>query len=219
MSNIGTIEAQVRSQVGTGGARAVRREGLLPGVIYGGGKDPVMISIDPRAIAKDARSSAFFAKLYEINVDGKKERVLPRDLQLHVVKDYPTHIDFLRVTKGDRLHVSVPVIFTNEDKAPGIKQGGVLNVVIHEVELICDADSIPEKIEFDLTGKDLHDSVHMSNLALPKGAVPAHADRDDTIATIIAPSAVRSAAEEAAEQEAALAAMQASTAEPAAEEK
>ncbi len=206
MTNISTIEAQVRTLVGTGGARAVRREGRLPGVIYGGGKDPVMISIDPRTIAKDARNSAFFAKLYELNVDGQKERVLPRDLQLHVVKDHPIHIDFLRVSKGDRLNVSIPLVFINEDKAPGIKQGGMLNIVVHEIELSCSAENIPEKIEFDLTGRGMHESVHLSDLNLPTGAVVVHADRDNTVATIIAPSAVRSAGvegeEEAAEGEA-----------------
>src|SRR3990167_9191697 len=130
MANISTIEAQARSNVGTGAARAVRREGLLPGIIYGGGKDPVNISIDPRTISKDANSSAFFTKLYDIVLNGKKERVLPRDLQLHVVKDYPIHVDFLRVSKGDRLHMSIPLSFVNEDVCPGIKQGGVLNIVV-----------------------------------------------------------------------------------------
>lgn len=192
MSNIGSIEAQVRSLVGTGGARAVRREERLPGVVYGGGKDPVSISIDPRAILKDARSSTFFTKLYELNIDGKKERVLPRDLQLHVVKDHPIHIDFLRVAKGDRVHVSIPLAFINEDKSPGIKHGGMLNIVVHEIELACPADEIPEKIEYDLSGLDLHTSIHLSDLTLPKGATALHLDRDSTVATIIAPSSLRS---------------------------
>lgn len=209
MANIGTIEAQSRSTLGTGGARAVRRAGLVPAVIYGGGQDPVTISFDPRAIAKDALSSAFFTKLYDIVIDGKKERVLPRDLQLHVVKDYPIHVDFLRISKGDRLNLSIPLSFINEDKCAGIKQGGVLNIVIHELELMCSADSIPEKIEFDLSGLKLHDSIHLKDLKLPAGAsaVLHGGEENPTIATIIAPSSVRSAgggeeAEASAEAEA-----------------
>jgi len=202
MANIGSIEAQVRTLVGTGGARAVRREGRLPGVVYGGGQDPVMISIDPRMIEKDARSSAFFTKLYELNIGGKKERVLPRDLQLHVVKDHPIHIDFMRVVKGDRIHVSIPILFINEDKSPGIKRGGMLNIVVHELDLACSADNIPEKIVFDLTGRDLHQSIHLSDLDLPKDAVALHMDPEGTIATIIAPSAVRSAGGDGAGEEA-----------------
>jgi large subunit ribosomal protein L25 len=166
MANISTIEAQVRSLVGTGGARAVRREGRLPGVVYGGGKDPISISIDPRSIVKEARSSAFFTRLYELNIEGNKERVLPRALQLHVVKDHPTHIDFMRIAKGERLHVSIPLIFINEDQSPGIKQGGMLNIVVHEIELDCSSDNIPEKIEFDLKGRGMHESIHLSDLKL-----------------------------------------------------
>jgi large subunit ribosomal protein L25 len=193
MANIGTIEAQVRTLAGTGGARAVRREGRLPGVVYGGGKEPVLISVDPRVIAKEARSAAFFTKLYEMDINGTKERVLPKDLHLHVVKDHPIHIDFLRVSKGDRLHVSIPLVFINEDKSPGIKQGGMLNIVVHELELTCSADNIPESIEFDLTGRGMHQSIHLSDLNLPKDAIALHMDPESTVATIIAPSAVRSA--------------------------
>ncbi|MBP6985637.1 MAG: 50S ribosomal protein L25/general stress protein Ctc [Alphaproteobacteria bacterium] len=192
MANIGSIEAQVRPLVGTGGARAVRREGRLPGVIYGGGKDPVSISIDPRAILKDARNSAFFTKIYDLTLDGKKERVIPRDLQLHVVKDHPTHIDFMRIAKGARLEVSVPIVFLNEETCPGIKRGGMLNIVVHEIALNCDAEKIPEKIEFDLAGQNLHASIHVSDLNLPKDAHVLHMEQDHTIATIIAPSSLRS---------------------------
>lgn len=194
MSNIGSIEAQVRSLVGTGGARAVRREGLIPGVVYGGGQAAVSISIDPRAIEKDSRKAGFFTRMYELNINGKKERVLPRDLQLHVIKDHPIHIDFLRVLKGERLHVSIPIVFVNEDKSPGVKRGGVLNVVVHELELACSADHIPEKIEFDLTGRDIHETIHLSDLKLPKDSNALHPERDNTIATIIAPASVRSSA-------------------------
>src|SRR5262249_46643428 len=144
MASISTIEATVRTQQGTGGARAVRREGFVPGIVYGGGKDPQPISIDPRQIEKDVRKSSFFAKLYDLAIDGKKERVIPRDLQKHIIKDTPTHIDFLRVSKDDKLHIFVPLRFLNEEKSPGIKSGGVLNAVHHELELICPADHIPD---------------------------------------------------------------------------
>lgn len=193
MASIGTIEAQVRSLVGTGGARAVRREGRLPGIIYGGGKDAISISIDPRTIAKEVNRSAFFTHLFEISVDGKTERVLPKAVQRHVVKDHPIHIDFLRVAKGDRINVSVPLHFLNEDKSPGVKQGGVLNIVVHELSLSCPADHIPEAIEFDLTGREMHQSIHLSDLKLPKDVTVLQMEPEATVATIIAPSSVRSA--------------------------
>lgn len=205
MAEVGTIEANVRTRQGTGGARAVRREGQLPGIIYGGGKDPVSISIDPRQIEKDVNSSVFFAKLYDMKIDGKKERVIPRDLQVHIINERPTHVDFMRVSKDDLLTISIPLRFLNEEMSPGLKRGGVLNAVLHELELICPADqNIPDHIDIDLTGLEMHHTIHVSNLELPAGVKSAHPDRDETIATIVAPSSVRSEAAEAAAELAAI---------------
>lgn len=204
MVEITSIAAEARPNAGKGPARALRRAGRVPGVIYGAKKSPVMISLDPRDIWRALKSGSFLATVYDVQVDGKTERVLPRDIQFHPVSDDPTHVDFLRVSAATSVTVHVPVHFLNEEAAPGLKRGGLLNVVRHDIEMICRADAIPPHIEIDLAGLEIGDSVHISMVTLPDGVTPTITDRDFTIATIAAPTVVRDeAAEEAAAEEAA----------------
>jgi large subunit ribosomal protein L25 len=201
MSEINKLSAEPRERAGKGAARAARRAGRVPGVIYGAKKDPVLITVDPGDLRQEITGGGFFAKLFDVAVGGDSERVLPRDLQLHPVTDRPIHVDFLRVSRETRLNVMVPVVFLNEEESPGLKRGGVLNVVRYEIELSCQADAIPPQIEIDLTGREIGDSAHISDVTLPEGVEPTITDRDFTIATIAAPSVIREEAAEAAEGE------------------
>ena len=189
MSELHSLEAMPRARAGKGAARQTRRDGRVPGVIYGNKQDPVMISLDPKALTRELHKSGFFATLFDLQLDGAKHRVLPRDVQFDPVTDKPIHADFLRVSADTKVHVNVPVIFRNDVASPGIKRGGVLNIVRHEIELICAADKIPHELVFDLTGLDIGDSLHISAITLPEGVASAIADRDFTVATIVAPSA------------------------------
>lgn len=184
------LQAQERLSNGTGVARALRRQGLVPGIVYGDNKEPEMIAVDYKILNHECHTLAFFSKVITLNVDNKKQQVIAKDVQLHPVKDVPMHVDFQRVNKDSKVHVSVPVIYINEDKAPGIKRGGALNVIIHTLELVCPAQSIPEKLIMDLAGADMGVSIHLESLKLPAGAKAAHADRDHVLATIVAPSAM-----------------------------
>ena len=191
MSDIVELPAQARERAGKGPARATRRAGQVPGVIYGAKKDPNMIAVEERLLNKLLHQGGFFSTLFDVKVNGKAERVLARDVQFDPVSDKPVHIDFLRVSAATSVHVEVTVHFLNEDKCPGIKEGGVLNVVRHEVELVCRADAIPQHIEVDLSGLEIGEGVHISMVKLPDGVHPAITDRDFTIATIAAPTVVR----------------------------
>jgi len=191
------LKAQARSGVGKGAARALRREGLIPAVIYGDKKAPLPISISYNEAMKSIYAGGFLSHIVTLDVDGEKHRVIPRDYQLDPVKDKALHVDFLRVGKGTKLNVQVHVKFINDDASPGIKRGGVLNIVHHTLDLTVDADHIPEEVVVDLTGLDVGDSVHISSIKLPAGASD-HSHEDDlTIATIVAPSGLKS--EEASE--------------------
>ena len=208
MAQAAELKAQARERVGKGAARALRREGLIPAVIYGDKKAPLPISISYNEAMKSIYAGGFLSHNITVEVDGEKHRVIPRDYQLDPVKDKALHVDFLRVGKGTKLNVQVHVNFINEDASPGIKRGGVLNIVHHTLDLTVDADHIPEEIVVDLTGMDVGDSVHISSVKLPAGATD-HSHEDDlTIATIVAPSGLKSeeAGEGAAEAEAAPAA-------------
>jgi large subunit ribosomal protein L25 len=196
MTEIVTLAAELRVQGGKGAARATRRVGRVPAVIYGDKKEPLMVSIDPKALKLELNKPGFFAKLVDLGIDGQTHRTLPRDVQLHPVSDEPLHVDFLRVGATTRITVDVPVHFENADKAPGIKRGGMLNIVRHEIELHCSADAIPERLDVDLTGYDIGDSVHISAVKLPAGVTPVIADRDFTIATIAAPTVAKGGGEE-----------------------
>jgi large subunit ribosomal protein L25 len=184
------LTATAREKVGKGAARAVRREGQIPAVIYGGKEPPLAISLSDREVFFKIHAGGFLTTVAEIVVNGETIRTLPRDFQLDPVSDHPVHVDFLRIHAGSKIKVEVPVHFINEADAPGIKRGGVLNVVRHRVELLCPADGIPDKIVADLTGYDINDSLHISKVPLPEGVAPTIA-RDFTIATIAAPAGVK----------------------------
>jgi large subunit ribosomal protein L25 len=195
------IEATARPRAGKGAARAVRREGKVPAVIYGGKQPPETIALDANSLKKMYQAGGFLSTVYEISVDGATQRVLPRDLQLDPVKDHIIHVDFLRIARGASVTVEVAVEFLNEDASPGLKRGGALNIVRHAVELQCPADAIPETLTVDLTGLDIGDSIHISAVKLPENATPTITDRDFTIATIT--GKVAEAAAEGEEGEAA----------------
>ena len=209
MSDTTTISASQRERVGKGSARAARRAGLVPAVIYGNKKDPVGITMEAREITKIVHQPGIFGRLLEIDVAGSKSTVLTRDIQFHPVNDRIMHMDFLRVSQSATVAVAVPVEFINEDKCPGVKIGGVLNVVRYEVELNCPATAIPEKITVDLDGVKIGDSIHISAIPLPEGVTPTITDRDFTVATLASPGGgvkneedeAEEAAEDAAEGE------------------
>lgn len=188
MSDIISFTAEKRERAGKGVARALRREGLVPAVIYGDNKEPEGVSLSRKDFTKLYNTGRLMSTLLDIEVDGKKTRVLTRDLQLHPVRDDIMHADFLRLSKGTKIAVEVQVVFLNEDTCPGLKTGGVLNVVRYSVELNCPADSIPDSIEVDLAEVNMGDSVHISDITLPDGVVPVISDRDFTIATIAVPA-------------------------------
>ena len=210
MADITTISAELRDRAGKGAARATRRAGRVPGVIYGDKKDPVLISVEPRELDRVLRRPGFFAKLLDVAVDGATHRVLPRDAQLHPVNEKALHVDFMRVGARTRITVGIPVHFINQDKSVGLKRGGILNVVRHEIELVCSADNIPDHLTVDLDGTDIGDSIHIHSVKLPEGT-KATIERDFTIASIAPPSVVRE------EQAAAAAAAAAAAGAPEAE--
>src|SRR5579859_6347117 len=208
MSDIINLVAQPRDRAGKGVARATRREGRVPAVIYGGKEPPVLVALELKDLARRAHSAAFFNHLIELDVDGKKHRVLPRDVQFHPLNENPIHVDFLRVAADATIEVAVPVEFINQEASPGLKRGGVLNIVRHDVELICPVEAIPDHITVDMTGFEVGESVHISHVKLPANIRPSITDRDFTIATVVAPSGLKSddAAADAAEAEASTAA-------------
>ena len=196
MADILSIAAQKRDRAGKGNARSLRGEGRVPAVIYGEKKDPESISIAINDITKLYNTGRILSTLLDVDIDGKKHRVIARDVQLHPVRDTILHADFLRLGKGAKIAVEVPVRFLNEETCPGLKSGGVLNVVRYTVELNCPADNIPEDIELDLIEASMGDSLHISEVTLPNGCEPVISGRDFTIATIAAPAAIRSDAAE-----------------------
>jgi large subunit ribosomal protein L25 len=188
MTEIVTLDAQARDRVGKGAARATRRAGRVPAVLYGDKKEPLALSLDPKVLDRVMSRPGFFSHLIDLSIDGARHRALARDVQLHPVTDEPLHVDFIRVSAGTRTHVQVPVVFENQLASPGLKRGGVLNIVRHEIELSCAADNIPERLVIDLTGTEIGDSIHFSAIALPEGTSSVISERDFTIATIAAPT-------------------------------
>jgi len=201
MAQTSALKAEVRERVGKGAARAVRRQDKIPAVIYGDRKPPIPIALPRREVSQRLHAGGFLTHLMQIEVGGEEIRVIPKDYQLDPVRDFLLHVDFLRVGEGARLTLDVPVHFKNHAESPGLKRGGVLNVVRHAVEMVVPADAIPEFIEVDLTGLDIGDSFHISGITLPDGVVPTITDRDFTIATIAGSAAVLPEEEE--QQEAA----------------
>ena len=202
MSEQLTLPAEARDRAGKGASRALRREGRVPAVIYGGKEDPVAIHVEAKELVRQLGSGHFMNSIVMIDVNGKKVRTLPKDVAVHPVTDRPTHVDFLRLAKDAKITVAVPVVFVNEDDSPGLRKGGVLNVVRHELDLVCESDKIPDQIELDVTGLDVGDSIHISHVTLPAGSESAITDRDFTIATIVAPSALKQSERAAEEGEA-----------------
>jgi large subunit ribosomal protein L25 len=202
MSEALTLPAELRERAGKGASRALRRDGRVPAVVYGGNEDPLAIHVEAKELVRQLGSGHFMNSIVMIEVGGKTVRALPKDVALHPVSDRPLHADFLRLAKDAKIHVEVPVVFVNEDESPGLKKGGVLNVVRHELELVCESDKIPDDIQIDVTGLDIGDSIHINQVVLPAGSVSAITDRDFTIATVIAPSGMRSDVAGEAEAEA-----------------
>jgi|TARA_R110002072_G_scaffold517_31_gene3262 large subunit ribosomal protein L25 len=202
MTEINKLTAELRERAGKGAARATRRAGRVPAVIYGNKQTPVMISLSNRDLVVELKKPGFFTRIFDIEAGGKHHRVLARDIAFHPVTDWPEHIDFLRVGKTTKVKVDVPVHFSDEKECPGLVKGGVLNTTRHTVELLVSADAIPEFITVDLSKADLGDSLHFSNvLDLPAGAEPVITDRDFTIATIVTSSGLKSEAADAAADE------------------
>lgn len=197
MSEQLTLAAEPRERAGKGASRAIRREGRVPAVIYGNKQDPVGIHVEEKLLVKMMSTGHFMNSVVMIDVGGKQTRTLPKDVQFHPVTDRPLHVDFLRISEHATVTVAVPIRFVNEEESKGLKRGGVLNIVRHELELVCDASSIPDDIEIDLAGLEIGDSIHISAVTLPQGVTSAITDRDFTIATVVAPSGLKSEASEA----------------------
>jgi large subunit ribosomal protein L25 len=181
---VSEIKASARPHSGTGGARAVRREGRVPGVVYGDARETETIALDYRELTMLIGRGKFLSTVIDLDIDGKKARVIPREVQVDPVKDQPIHVDFQRVSAGARIRVNVPVHFMNEGLSPGLKRGGVLNVVRHEIEVTCPADAIPDHFEVNLEGLEIGRSVHISAVKLPEGVKPTILNRDFTVCTI-----------------------------------
>jgi large subunit ribosomal protein L25 len=197
MREVTTIAAEARSRAGKGTARATRLKGRVPGVIYGEKQTPELISVESRELLKEMHKGSFFSRLFTVDIGGKTERVLARDVQLDPVTDRPIHVDFQRVGKESKIRLFIPVQFLEQDKSPGLKKGGVLNIVRHEVEFFVRPDNIPENISISLDGMDIGHSIHISAFKLPEGLKAVIQDRDFTVATIAAPTKEEEAAPKA----------------------
>jgi large subunit ribosomal protein L25 len=198
------LNATARAGTGKGAARQARREGLVPGVVYGGGADPLPINLAFNELVKNLKAGRFLSTLFNLKMDGQEDvRVICRGVQRDVVKDLPTHVDFMRLRRTSRINLHIPVEFAGQDVSVGLKRGGVLTVVRQDVELMVTAGDIPEKLVVDLTNHDVGDVIHISEIDLPKGTRPVITDRDFVIANISAPSSLRSADDEAGDEDAA----------------
>src|SRR5215467_4212285 len=198
MPDITTLSAELRAKAGKGAARAARRAGRVPGIIYGDNKEPVLISLEPRELSRALANRGFLATLLDVKVNGAVHRTLPRDVQRHPATDAPLHVDFMRVGGHTEVTVTVPVVFINPEMSPGIRRGGILNIVRHGIELSCPVDKIPEQLVVELNGLEIGDSIHISRVIIPEGCRPTITERDFTIASIAASSAVREEAAAAA---------------------
>lgn len=194
------LDVVVRENTGTGGSRAVRNDGGIPGVLYGGGQDPIAVAVRKNEVLKAINSGDFLSSMIEISHDGKKQKVLTKDVQFHPVTDMPMHVDFYRVKESTIIDVEVPVVFTGEEESAGIKRGGTLNVVRYTIEVKCPAGSIPDNLTADVSGMEIGDSLHISDMTLPKNVTPSIDDRDFTVATIVASRASTEAEGEEGEE-------------------
>ena len=198
MPEIISLSAEARARAGKGAARATRRSGRVPAIVYGDGKEPALISLEPRELARALARPGYYATLVDISVDGTTHRTLPRDVQYHPVSDAALHADFMRVAAGSQVTVTIPVFFVNHERSVGLRRGGILNVVRHGIDMICSVDNIPDRIVVDLDGLDIGDSIHISAVTMPPEARPVIQARDFTIASIAASSAVKEEAAQAA---------------------
>jgi large subunit ribosomal protein L25 len=196
MSDTYVLTAEARERVGKGSARAIRRNGNIPAVIYGDNKPPMPITLPVKEVALKISGGGFLTTIAEVEIDGKKHRVLPKSYELHPVRDSVMHVDFLRISAKTQVTLNIPVHFINEEDCPGLRHGGVLNIVRHDVEVNCPADSIPENFIIDLATMDLGDAAKISSVALPENVTPTITDRDFTIATIAQPAGMKSEDEE-----------------------
>jgi large subunit ribosomal protein L25 len=191
MPEITTLSAEPRASAGKGAARATRRSGRVPGIIYGDNKAPVLISLEPRELSRALANRSFFATLVDVKVNGTVHRTLPREVQHHPATDAPLHVDFMRVGGNTQVTVTVPVVFVNPEMSPGIRRGGILNIVRHGIELSCPVERIPDQLVVELNGLEIGDSIHISRVIIPEDCRPTISERDFTIASIAASSAVR----------------------------
>jgi large subunit ribosomal protein L25 len=215
MANFVTIEAEARARAGKGAARATRRAGKVPAVLYGAHEAPSLIALEPRAVLRELQRAGWQSRVYEIKVNGDATRALIRDVQYHPVSDAPEHVDFQRLAAGESIRVAVPVHFDNEVLSPGLKRGGVLNVVRHAVEVYCQPEQIPERFDADLTGLDFNDNVRWHDLKGTENAHPVIAGRDFVIATVAPPTKMAEAAADTTAAAAPAAAASAAKAAPA----
>jgi large subunit ribosomal protein L25 len=195
MSEQLTLPAETRDRVGKGASRALRRDGRVPAVVYGEKQEPLSIHVEEKLLNKMLSTGHFMNSVIMIDAGGSAIRTLPKAVDFHPVSSRPTHVDFLRIAEHAQVHVNVPLRFVNEDDSPGLKRGGVLNAVAHELELVCDASEIPDEITVDLAGLDIGDTIHLSDVRLPEGAKSAKDDPELTVATIVAPSAMKAVEE------------------------
>ena len=198
MSEQLTLPAEARDRAGKGASRELRRGGRVPAVVYGQKAEPLSIHVEEKLLSKMLSSGHFMNSVVMVDVAGKPTRTLPKAVDFHPVTSRPIHVDFLRISEHTQVHVAVPMRFDNEDASPGLKRGGVLNVVVHELEIVCDAAHIPSEIHIPLDGLEIGDSIHISQVKLPEGVTPANTEEDFTVATIVAPSAMKAEEEEAA---------------------
>jgi large subunit ribosomal protein L25 len=198
MSEQLTLPAEARDRAGKGASRALRREGRVPAVVYGEKKEPLSIHVEEKQLTRMLHTGHFMNSVVMIDFKGQPHRTLPKAVDFHPVTSRPIHVDFLRIGEHTVLTVAIPVRFDNEEASPGLKRGGVLNVVQHELELVCDAASIPNEIHIPLDGLEIGDTIHISQVTLPEGVKPANEDEDFTVATIVAPSAMKAEEEEEA---------------------
>ncbi|HEV2630301.1 MAG TPA: 50S ribosomal protein L25/general stress protein Ctc [Pseudolabrys sp.] len=205
MATVQTMKATVRPKGGKGAARAARYSGQVPGVVYGDNKPPMMVLLDHDELRKRIYAGRFLTTLYELEVDGAKHRVIPRDFQLDAIKDLPMHVDFLRVAEGASIRVNIPVHVLNAEQSPGVKRGGAVNIVTHTVLVSCPADAIPNSIDVDIAGVDINHSKHLSDVQLPPN-VKVIAHGDITLVTVVPPSGYAEEQRQAAEAAAAAAA-------------
>jgi large subunit ribosomal protein L25 len=198
MSEQLTLPAEARDRAGKGASRALRRDGRVPAVVYGEKKEPLSIHVEEKLLSKMLHTGHFMNSVIMIDLKGKAHRTLPKAVDFHPVTSRPIHVDFLRIGEHTKVSVAVPVRFDNEEDSPGLKRGGVLNVVQHELELVCDAAHIPNEIHIDLAGLEIGDSIHIGQVKLPEGVTAANQEEDFTVATIVAPSAMKAEEEEVA---------------------